>query len=67
MFANTLTIEDVRRLAQKIGIDPDEAIAAFKASDSAPRPLRDWQRANQEQAKIVSKILMEHEGEMSML
>jgi sensor domain CHASE-containing protein len=65
----TLSVEEITELAALIEIDPSVAIQAFEASANARaqsfRALREWQRANQEQAKIVSAILMQREGNLS--
>ena len=66
----TLQANEITELATQIGIDPNMAIAAFQASADARsqsfRALREWQRSNQEQAKIVSDILMQREGNLSV-
>jgi hypothetical protein len=66
----TLSIDEITELATQIGIDTNTAIAAFQASADARaisfRALREWQRANQEQATIVSNILKQHEGNLSV-
>lgn len=65
----TLPADEITELATQIGIDPDVAILAFEASASARsqsfQALREWQRSNQEQAKIVSDILLQREGNLS--
>jgi hypothetical protein len=59
-----MTEQDVARLAKQIGIDPAEAINAFKAEQEAYAqhiPIYKWQRANQEQATILMRIHQQNE------
>lgn len=65
-----LPVSEITALATRMGIDPARAIQAFEASAAATaqslRTLREWQHRNQEQATIVSDILMQHEGDASV-